>query len=313
VNLDPNGPDFITQSIIVGQANPDLVVPTLDELMVSLERQLIPNLAVRVLGLYSHNINNYRVANALRPYESYAIPVTRPDPGPDGTVGTVDDPGVNFTYHEYSTDLSGQRFERPMYVNDPRSDQTFKSIEVGINRRFAGGWQLSASYEASKKHVPYFDGLVITETSTLGLTSGAPYNPNEEINKIDTSWEWDSKVSGSYQFPYDIRFGVNYQHRSGRPFARTALFSGGRTIPSIVLNVEPYGTRRMENVNLVDLRAEKTFRLSTGQRLSARANVYNVLNASTVTNLNSRSGSTFLRPSSILSARTIELNVSVSF
>jgi hypothetical protein len=200
-----------------------------------------------------------------------------------------------------------------MYVNDPRSDQSFKSVEFGINRRFAGGWQLSGSYEATKKHVPYFDGLVITETSTLGLTSGAPYNPNEEINKIDTSWEWDSKISGSYELPFEVRLGVNYQHRSGRPYARTALFSGGRTIPSIVLNVEPYGTRRMPNIDLLDFRAEKRFSLANARSLNVRANLYNVLNASTVTNLNSRSGSSFLRPSSILPARTVELSMSVMF
>jgi carboxypeptidase family protein len=313
VNLDPNGTDFITQSIIVGQANPDLVVPKSNELMASIERELMPNLGVRVLGVYAHNVNNYRVANALRPYASYNIPVTGVDPGPDGRVGTADDPGATFTYYEYSSALSGQKFERPMYVNDPESDQTFKSIEVGVNRRYANGWQLSGSFDATKKHVPYFAGLVITESSTLGLTSGAPYNPNEEINKTDTTWEWNGKISGSYQLPYGVRFGVNYMHRSGRPFARTHLFTGGRTIPQIVLNVEPYGTRRMANINLVDLRGEKTFDLPTGRRVSVRVNLYNLMNASTVTDLNARSGTNFLRPSAILPARTVELSSSVRF
>lgn len=313
VNLDPNGPDFITQSIIIGQGNPDLKVPTSDELMASVERELRPNLAVRVLGLYSKNIDNYRVANALRPYETYNIPVTRPDPGPDGTVGTADDPGVSFTYYQFSQALAGQRFERPMYVNDPRSDQSFKSVEVGVSRRYANGWQAAASFETTKKHVPFFNGLVITESDTLGLTSGAPYNPNEEINKIDDTWERNSKVSGSYQFPYDIRVGANFQYRSGRPFARTALFSGGQTIPNFVMNVEPYGTRRMPNISLLDLRAEKTFNLPGGRRVSARVNLYNVMNASTLTNLNTRSGSTFLRPSAIMAARTAELSASFSF
>jgi outer membrane receptor protein involved in Fe transport len=161
--------------------------------------------------------------------------------------------------------------------------------------------------------VPFFDGLMITETSTLGLTTAAPHNPNTEINNSDDTWEWDAKVAGSYQLPLDIRFGANYQHRSGRAYARTALFSGGRTIPSIVLNVEPYGTRRMPNINLVDLRGEKTFRLGRSHRLSARFNIYNVLNASTVTALNTRSGSTFLRPSAILQPRTAELSATYDF
>jgi len=44
-----------------------------------------------------------------------------------------------------------------------------------------------------------------------------------------------------------------------------------------------------------------------------RVNLYNVMNASTLTNLNTRSGSTFLRPSAIMAARTAELSASFSF
>ena len=81
----------------------------------------------------------------------------------------------------------------------------------------------------------------------------------------------------------------------------------------MVLNVEPYGTRRLPNISLLDIRAEKTIRLAAGRSASVRLNLYNLLNASTVTALNSRSGSTFLRPSTILPARMAEFNVSVSF
>ena len=45
--------------------------------------------------------------NTLRPYAAYNVPVTRPDPGPDGAVGTADDPGVT------SPTTSGDRAERP--------------------------------------------------------------------------------------------------------------------------------------------------------------------------------------------------------
>ena len=58
-----------------------------------LERELIANLAVRGTGVYSRTTNVIRVQNNLRPYDAYNIPVTRPDPGPDGSVGNADDPG----------------------------------------------------------------------------------------------------------------------------------------------------------------------------------------------------------------------------
>lgn len=311
VNLDPTGPDFITQSIVLGVANPGLIAPSMNEFMVSVERQLRRNLAVRVLGLYSHNVNNFRQEEVLRPYEAYNIPITRPDPGPDASLGTADDPGVNITYYEYARSLVGQQFERTRYINDPRIDQTFKSFELAVNKQYARGWQLSAAHTATKKHVPFFVGTMITEIDSL--TEGARTNPNAEINSTDSTWEWNSRISGSYQFPYGIRFGANYQIRSGRPFARTHLFTGGQTIPSIVLNAEPFGARRLSNIHIVDLRAEKTFNIGAGRRVITRLNLFNALNASTVTSLNSRSGANFLRPSAIIRPRIAELSASFSF
>jgi hypothetical protein len=218
---------------------------------------------------------------------------------------------VNVTYFEYAPTLVGQRFERTMYTNDPRIDQTFKSFELAVNKQYSNGWQLYASHTATKKHVPFFIGTMITEIDAL--TEGARRNPNAEINSTDSTWEWNSKISGSYQLPYGIRFGANYQIRSGRPFARTHLFTGGQTIPSIVLNAEPFGTRRLPNIHLVDLRGEKTFNIGAGRRVITRLNLFNALNSSTVTSLNSRSGANFLRPSAIIRPRIAELSASFSF
>jgi len=311
VNLDPSGGDFITQSIVLGVANPDLTVPSMNEYMASVERQLTPSLAVRVLGLYSKNVNNFRQEEVLRPYSAYNIPITRPDPGPDASLGTADDPGTTVTYYEYARALVGQQFERTRYTNDRRIDQTFKSFEIAVNKNYSRGWQFSAAHTATKKHVPFFIGNVITEIDSL--TEGARTNPNTEINSTDDTWEWNSRISGSYELPYGIRLGANYQIRSGRPFARTHLFTGGATIPSIVLNAEPFGTRRLPNIHLVDLRAEKTFKIGSSQRLITRASLFNALNVSTATTVNTRSGASFLRATAIIRPRIAELSASFSF
>jgi hypothetical protein len=205
----------------------------------------------------------------------------------------------------------GQQFERTRYTNDRRIDQTFKSFEIAVNKNYSRGWQFSAAHTATKKHVPFFVGNMITEIDSL--TEGARTNPNTEINTTDDTWEWNSRLSGSYELPYGIRFGANYQIRSGRPFARTHLFTGGSTISSIVLNAEPFGSRFLPNIHIVDLRAEKTFRLGSSRRLITRANLFNALNGSAVTLLNTRSGGTFLRPTTIIRPRIAELSAAFSF
>jgi hypothetical protein len=168
-----------------------------------------------------------------------------------------------------------------------------------------------ASYAATKSDVPVVSGLV--QSTVNAAVREGDFNPNAEINSSDRTWEWTAKASGTYTFPYDLSVAGNWEHRSGLSWARQVLFTGGVTIPSIVLNVEPIGSRRLPNTNVVDVRVEKKFPLPRGHNAAVRMNVYNVINASTVTSLVMRSGSTFLRPIAILDPRIAEFSVSYSF
>src|SRR6185503_14163781 len=155
VNLDPLGPDYVSQS---GGSNTfpskDEVQPKSDEYSVSFERELMANFSARVSGIYSKYKNTYRLLNELRPYSSYNIPVTRPDPGPDGVLGNSDDTGQSFTYWEYSTALQPRSFEHFVRINDPNADQTYKSVDIALFKRLSNNWQLLASYSGTMRDVP---------------------------------------------------------------------------------------------------------------------------------------------------------------
>ena len=97
------------------------------------------------------------------------------------------------------------------------------------------------------------------------------FNPNDEINRADKTSDWQGKLSGAYLFPYDVTVGANFDHQSGDAFARQVLLEGGVTIPDIVVNAEPIGTRRIPTLNLLTLRVEKSFRFRTGQRAGGEA------------------------------------------
>jgi hypothetical protein len=90
-------------------------------------------------------------------------------------------------------------------------------------------------------------------------------------------------------------------------------FTGGRTIPTITLNVDPIGTYRRPNVALVNFRLEKRFTLPRAQIATVTLNLYNALNANTVTGLQNRSGASFLQPLSILPPRLAEIGLSYRF
>ena len=277
-------------------------------------------LSVRATGIYSQTKNVLRHLNRFRPYDAYNIPVTARDPGPDGRVGTADDGGM-LTYWEYAPSLTGLRFEEYTSVNDPRANQSFKTIEIAGVKRLANRWQLLASFSATKKNIPIG---ARNSASALGFGTSSPtfsaagehvgfLTPNDEIFSADKTWDWDGKVIGTYILPAEVAVSANYHHTSGDPFARTVRVRGGRTIPAFVVNVEPIGTHRRPNLNLVQFRVEKRFQLPGAHVATVTFDLYNALNANTATGLQNRSGPDFLRPRSIMPPRLAEFGLSYRF
>jgi outer membrane receptor protein involved in Fe transport len=195
-----------------------------------------------------------------------------------------------------------------MLVNDRSADESYKSFEAAVSRRMANRWQLMASYSATKLRIPF-----VPTTAGFFTVNLPALDPNAEINAADNNWEWLGRLSGAYVFPFDIQLSANFEHRSGATWARQVSVGGGQQIPSLTVRVEPIGTRRLPNLNTLNLRAEKSFRLATGQRIAVRLNVYNALNVNTVLSVNSLSGSAFERPTSIAAPRLAELGLTYTF
>src|SRR4029453_13402637 len=106
-NFALNGPDFISTITQAGPAlahavpNPNEQEPFTNDFMASIERELLPNFAVRFTTLYLQFSAPYRVENNRPPYGVYNIPIRTADPGPDGRPGSGDEPGTSVTYWEY--------------------------------------------------------------------------------------------------------------------------------------------------------------------------------------------------------------------
>jgi hypothetical protein len=312
VNFDANnGPDFVSVSAGVSRVpNPDEKQPKSDQFSLTFERELVDGWTGRVTGVYSRNFNTARLLTIARPYDAYNIPITRPDPGPDNVLNTSDDPGRSITFYEFPVSLRGAQFETSTVITDPNADHTYKTIEVSAARRLASDWQFNVSYSATKKHIPF--GI-----STPPLA----YNPTADIFVADDTWEWNAKVSGAYMLPFDITASANFEHRSGDPGARQVLFTGGVTIPTVVLNVEPIGSIRTPHVNMLDLRLDKRFQLGGSKSVGVRLDVFNAMNIDTLRTWVVRSGPTYLQPVSqgnnnataIVPPRLVMLGVSYNF
>lgn len=316
VNLDPNGPDFVaTQG--GGLGGGALVVPysdeqqpKVDELSLSIEHELMANFSVRVSGVYTRESNLRRLVGLSRPYESYSIPVTNSDPGPDGRRGTADDPGTLVTYYEYPEALRGAAFETLTPVNDPDLTNTYRAFELTAQKRSSNNWQLLGTFGSGWRNQP---------VGVSGVGEGVPpdlvpLTPNAEIFAARRVRDWYWKLGGSYRFArLDLLASANAMGVNGEPYARTVSFTGGRTITSITLPVEPFGARHYPHIYLLDLRFEKALRIVGSHRVSARVDLFNALNNNVVISQSTQSGPNFERPLRILPARIAVFGVTYSF
>jgi hypothetical protein len=320
VNLDPNGPDFRSiAGTALGVVNPNEKQPKTDEFSVTFERELIANTAMRVTGLYSRNFNVYGLSEISREGQ-YTIPVTNLDPGPDGRLGTADDTGRSITYYDYPTSLGSAAFSKTMVINDPALDSKYKTFEIAANKRPSNNWQLGASYTTTWLNIP----VTCAESgAALGLfVSRCLTNPNVAFNSANNTREWQVKLSGAYNLPYGILASANYDIRSGVPQARQVLLTGGRSIRSIVLNVDPIGSIALPTTDVLDVRVAKKVRLGASRSVELRGDVYNALNKGTVTSRDGaagvtartlQSGPNYLRPASILFPRILQVGVTFTY
>jgi hypothetical protein len=86
------------------------------------------------------------------------------------------------------------------------------------------------------------------------------------------------KLLGSYQAPFGITLGANYQALSGLP--RDRNLTVGLSQGSTTYTVENRGTYRFDFLNLLSLRADKSVKINGSRRISVVAELHNVLNVS---------------------------------
>jgi hypothetical protein len=253
----------------VNQIDPKLKDPRNDEIMFAYQRELASNWSLTVDWIQ-------RWFNDLTFNEEIGIPAngytpqTFNDPGPDNLVGTADDRPI--TLYNVLPQYRGQNVS--FHTNFPGT-QRYKAIELSVSKRMSDRWQFLGSYVWSR-----LDGDLLATTGTL---AGDPNNPNQVIPTQATGRGANDqphafKLLGSYQAPYGITFGANYQALSGLPIDRTfraALAQGSTTV-----RADPRGTYRADFLNLLSVRADKGFRFGGQRRIGVIAEVHNVLNSS---------------------------------
>jgi hypothetical protein len=249
----------------------DLVRPTTTELSVNVEREIQQALSGRVSYVYKNMRDVWGEIDMVRT-PAYTVPFSFTDPGPDNNATTTGDNQVIQTLDRPAT-IGSDR----VYTNPEHNQADFHTVELAVNRRFSGRWMLLSSFGYTWSNMLH---------DTTGNGRFYSYRPARRLfgdeNGFETSTLWNYKIIGRYTLPFDIGFSGSWKVQSGVQYGRTVsvAFPGDGTQ---TVRVEPIGTNRYPTVQILDIRADKSFSLGKYGRLTAMLDAFNLTNASTAT------------------------------
>lgn len=281
-------------------APPGLKSPFSDTYLICLEREVLPDFSVGLMGVYKNQKNSIAIQDIGGIYEQ--VPMVSPDNGETYMVYNQ----LNVGVHEFTL------------ANPEGFEQTYKGITLNVTKKYSNNWLFNASLTWSRNEGLNCHSPGGGQNAVIALGS---YNygkdPNDWINMkglLQKDRKWSFKLQFAYNFPWDILASVNYQHFTGLPYAsriRVYPAQGRRRIFA-----EPRSDKnRFDPVKLLDLRLQKTINLYNRLRFSAIVDVFNLLNIDTATGFYSSDmwSINYLVPRSMPAPRRVQIGLKLEF
>ncbi len=271
--------------------------PYSDEFTAGIEHEIAG--AVRVGATYYHRTNRQIVGsrNVLVPptaYTEHSIAV------PGGAAG----PGGDVRFYNLIPAFNG--LQDNVFDNQDALDTTFNGVEITASKRLRDRWQLLAGLTLGKNEGGVLTGDLNDPNNALNFPQG--------IEGTDSAFAF--RLSGSYVAPYGINVSGSvilndgYPYQSAYAVTRTVFPSLTRSSQTVRLTRR--GDERLPDVAMVDFRLSRTFRVND-RRITPMFEIFNLSNADTVVGYNANVGSSYLRPTEILSPRLLRLGISFDF
>ena len=281
------------------ELDPDISAPYTHEASGWIERQLTDTMGVRAGFVYKteDNLitpNNYQT---LRGPEAYTVPFTFIDNGVDGVRGTADDRNVPMLGFPTS---NAAAFPQTIIVSNVPQFSRYKTVEASMNKRYGNKWSgsLGGNY-----------------TMMNDFPNNYPQNPNNPGAEDRSTWSF--KATASYDAAYGIRISPVLRHQSGVNFARTlsipATPVAGVSVVGAVAYAEPSNANREDNITVFDIRAEKSFSLTTRLRVRTYLDLFNITNSHASETISRATGLQYLKPTAILAPFTARVGFRVLF
>ncbi|HEX8027686.1 MAG TPA: TonB-dependent receptor [Vicinamibacterales bacterium] len=320
--FNPANPTAVTSA---NQLDPNLKAPRTTSVVIGMDRELIPNLAVTANYSYTHTTDLFgNFTGTVTP--RVGVTLANYTPG-SGFTGTLPD-GSTYNVPTYIPDAAaiaagGNGF---LTTNIPGFSTQYQGIEVGVTKRLSNRWmsRVGFSWNDATEHFDEATGIYDTNgnptpTATEPLKNGGQFAPQSGGSGSGTIYinaKWQFNANAMYQAKWGIEVSANVFGRQGYPFpiVRTGTTAALGADSSLSVLVSPeIDAFRFPNLWNTDIRLAKQF---TADRLRVRAilDVFNILNANTaLVRVNNVSSTNFNALAQNLSPRIARVGVVLGF
>jgi hypothetical protein len=209
--------------------------------------------------------------------------------------------------------------------------EAYNGVDVNVNARMPGGAFLQGGMTVGRTttdscYANALPQLDLTPSSLPGSVAGSTLPRAEGYCNVKPSWSAGTQVKfvGSYALPWALRTSATFQNAAGPEILAQLAVPSSQVAPSLGRNLSAGANSTVtvdlirprtlfeDRINQLDWRLSRQFRFSR-YRVQAQFDVYNALNSSAVTGVNTRYGAQWLRPTGILSGRVMKFGTQIEF
>jgi hypothetical protein len=315
-----------TSVVSADTIDPNLKAPVTTGIVVGVERELMPNLAVQANYTWSRSSDLVGLTGAADPLGLTFIPwrgLTPADYTQTGTLtGTLPD-GSAYDVPIFAPDaakIAANGNGREL-GNREGYHTSYNGMEVTVVKRMSNRWMMRAAFAWNNPR-EYYDAPAVnvlgnpTRYESSPLVDGgalAPRSAGSGAGDVFVHGKWQLNVNGAYQLPHGIEVAGNLFGRQGNPYPVFQSAALGRDGDIRVLVSPEVDTFRFDDIWNLDLRAAKSLQYQ-GVNLQIVADLFNVFNATTELNRQRNVASpSFGRLTQHLSPRILRFGVRLGF
>jgi hypothetical protein len=201
-----------------------------------------------------------------------------------------------------------------------KQKEVYNGVTTSLTARLAMGVQVSGGVSVGKT------------TTNECFVVDSPQQARPGFCELDRplASATDAKFTAIYPLPWDLRVSALYQNSPGVSIRASQVFTNAQVRPSlgrdlgqcrgaaacnatVTIDLIPPDSVFGDRIQEIDLRFTRIFRLGGKTQVTGNFDVYNVLNAATVLNQNTRYGPTWQAPIQVMGGRLLKFSFQTNF